>query len=62
MSYIQPKDYGLVKLALQLRYYQHTIAAYLGVNQGRISEFKNSILFKVTLPASALPAGFPPPR
>jgi len=62
MSQIQPKDYGLVKLALTLRYYQHTIAAYLRVNQGRISEFKNSALFHATVAATALPAGFPPPR
>lgn len=62
MGYIQPSDYGLVKLALQLRYFQHTIAAYLGINQGRISEFKNSLLFQTTVPATALPVGFPPPR
>lgn len=60
MAYINPTDYGLVKLALKLRYYQHTIAAYLGINQGRISEFKNSSLFQTTVPAMGLPAGFPP--
>jgi len=59
MGYIQPADYPLVKLALQLRYYQHTIAAYLGINQGRISEFKNSPLFKLVSPADELPDGFP---
>ena len=53
-------DYPIVKLALSRRYYQHTIAAYFGVNQGRISEFKNSQFFKQVQPASALPVGFPP--
>lgn len=53
-------DYPIIKLALSLRYFQHTIAAYFGVNQGRISEFKNSPFFATIAPATALPVGFPP--
>ena len=53
---------SIAKLALLLGYYQHTVAAYFGFNQGRVSEFKNSPLFRVVPAAHALPAGFPPPR
>lgn len=49
----------IAKLALRLRYYQHTIAAFFGVNQGRISEFKNSPMFRKVPPAEDLPSGFP---
>ena len=49
----------IAKLALRLRYYQHTIAGYFGINQGRISEFKNSAFFASVTPAAALPADFP---
>lgn len=56
---LNPSQQRVAKLALRLRYYQHTIAAYFGVNQGRISEFKNSPLFDRVEMASELPAGFP---
>ncbi len=49
----------IAKLALALRYYQHTIAAYFGINQGRISEFKNSAAFRAVPSATSLPADFP---
>jgi hypothetical protein len=49
----------IAKLALALRYYQHTIAAYFGINQGRISEFKNSAYFASIPMATSLPADFP---
>ena len=49
----------VAKLALILRYYQHTVAGYFGINQGRISEFKNSAMFATVYPASDLPADFP---
>jgi len=49
----------IAKLALQLRYYQHQIAAYFGINQGRISEFKNSASYGLIVPATSLPADFP---
>jgi len=62
MSSLTPPQMRIAKLALQLRYYQHTIASYFGVNQGRISEFKNSPMFRMIAPATALPTGFPPPR
>lgn len=59
MSSLTPYQMSIVKLALQLRYYQHTIASYFGVNQGRISEFKNSPMFVAIAPAPVLPVGFP---
>lgn len=49
----------IAKLALRLRYHQHTIAAFFGINQGRISEFKNSANFGRISPAETLPDGFP---
>ncbi len=49
----------IAKLALAYRYYQHTIAAYFGINQGRISEFKNSAYFASVPAAGSLPADFP---
>lgn len=59
MTALTPHQLRVAKLALRLRYYQHTIAGYFGINQGRISEFKNSPLFDRVEPASELPSGFP---
>jgi hypothetical protein len=59
MPALTPNQQRIAKLALRLRYYQHTIAAYFGVNQGRVSEFKNSPQFDKIEAASELPAGFP---
>ena len=59
MSGLTMHQMRIAKLALRLRYYQHTIASYFGINQGRISEFKNSPLFRKVPPAGSLPAGFP---
>jgi len=56
---VSEEDAPLVKLALILGYWQHRIAAYLGINQGRISEFKNSSRFTDTIPADELPPDFP---
>lgn len=61
MTALTPSQQRIAKLALRLRYYQHTIAAYFGVNQGRVSEFKNSLQFDEIEAASELPAGFPTP-
>jgi hypothetical protein len=58
--YVTDDDAPVVKLALILGYWQHRIAAYLGINQGRISEFKNSPRFTATSAADHLPPGFPP--
>ncbi|GEM_PF-2812880 len=59
MSALTPQQMRIAKLALRLRYYQHTIASYFGVNQGRISEFKNSPMYRQISPATSLPSGFP---
>lgn len=59
MSSLSPHQMRVAKLAIQRRYYQHTIASHFGVNQGRISEFKNSAMFGKTAPATSLPSGFP---
>ncbi len=56
---VTDKDAPWVKLALILGYWQHRIAAYLGINQGRISEFLNSPRFIETTPADELPPDFP---
>lgn len=58
--YVNEEEAPLVKLALILGYWQHRIAAYLGINQGRISEFKNSPRFAETRAADQLPPDFPP--
>jgi len=62
MAALSSNQQRIAKLALRLRYYQHTIAAYFGVNQGRISEFKNSPAFEVVQPVEELPNGFPNPQ
>ncbi|MDF2900347.1 MAG: hypothetical protein K0Q62_406 [Phenylobacterium sp.] len=62
MPSLTPDQRRVAKLALRLRYYQHTIAAYFGINQGRISEFKNSLAYRETEPAPELPLGFPGAR
>lgn len=59
MSSLTPHQMQVAKLALRLRYHQHTIASHFRVNQGRISEFKNSPQFRQTTPAANLPSGFP---
>lgn len=61
MPGLTPHQQRVAKLALHLSYYQHTIAAFFGVNQGRISEFKNSRSFHAVGPAKQLPPGFPRP-
>lgn len=62
MTALTPHQQRVAKLALRLSYYQHTIAAFFGVNQGRISEFKNSTRFHAVPPADELPKGFPSPH
>lgn len=59
MSALTHEQQRIAKLALRLRYYQHTIAAFFGINQGRISEFKNSMAYRETEAAPELPPGFP---
>lgn len=59
MASLTPDQQRIAKLALRLRYYQHTIAAFFGINQGRISEFKNSAAYRSVEPARELPPGFP---
>lgn len=59
MTALTQDQQQIAKLALRLRYYQHTIAAYFGINQGRISEFKNSAAFRQIEAARELPPGFP---
>lgn len=59
MSGLTMHQMRVAKLALRLRYYQHTIASHFGINQGRISEFKNSPMFRKVKAAVRLPVGFP---
>lgn len=62
MAALTAHQQRVAKLALRLSYYQHTIAAFFGVNQGRISEFKNSSYFHAVPSAEELPRGFPNPH
>lgn len=59
MPHLTETQKPIAKLAIQLRYYQHRIAAYFGINQGRISEFKNSAEYGMIIPAVMLPSDFP---
>jgi hypothetical protein len=49
----------VAKLAIMAGYFQHQIAAYYDLNQGRISEFRRSEQFDKVPPAPELPADFP---
>ena len=53
------EDKAVIKLALNMGYYQHVIASYWEENQGRISETKDGIDFPDIVPAKTLPADFP---
>lgn len=59
MSDLTEEQKPVAKLALEMGYWQHEIAAYYSINQGRISEFKNSVEFKKTVSAPGLPSDFP---
>jgi len=59
MRYLTDDQKRVAKLALQSGYFQHQIAAYYDLNQGRISEFKRSAQFSKVAPATELPADFP---
>jgi len=59
MSSLTIDQQRIAKLALLRNYYQHSIAAYFGINQGRISEFKNSANYRKIDAAVELPPGFP---
>ncbi len=50
---------SIVKLALKKGYMQHDIAAYFGINQGRISEINTGKRGTGILPAPSLPDDFP---
>ena len=58
MAALTPDQQRIAKLALKFGYYQHQIAAFFGINQGRVSEFKNSEAFRTIEPALELPPGF----
>lgn len=51
---------AIIKLARKLGYYNHTIAAYFGFNQGRIAEVNTGRRHPGVAPAMALPSDFPP--
>lgn len=59
MRHLTDEQKPVVKLAIMSGYYQHQIAAYYDLNQGRISEFKRSEQFGKVAPAPALPSDFP---
>ncbi len=50
---------SIAKLALKIGYDQHDIAAYFGVNQGRISEINTGKRGDGIPPANDLPYDFP---
>lgn len=59
MRYLTDEQKPVVKRAILAGYFQHQIAAYYDLNQGRISEFKRSKQFSEIAPAPALPDDFP---
>lgn len=59
MSGLTLEQQRIAKLALHSGFYQHQVAAHFGINQGRISEFKNSQQFHNVEAARDLPVGFP---
>lgn len=48
-----------IKMALDAGYYQHNIAAYFGINQGRVSEVKTGKKGGEIRAADQLPPDFP---
>lgn len=50
---------AVAKLALRLGYYQHEVAAYFGINQGRISEVNTGKRGGEVSPSDYLPPDFP---
>lgn len=56
---VAPEMVPVIKLARQLDYNYATIAAYYGINQGRIADVMKGRLFPNIPPATELPADFP---
>lgn len=54
-----PAQAALIKAARMRGYYCHVIAAYLGMNQGRISEVNTGKRWPDVPPANDLPDDFP---
>lgn len=54
-------EIAIVKRARREGYVNHEIAAYFGVNQGRIAEINTGEVAAHVEPVEALPADFPPP-
>lgn len=54
-------EIGIAKRARIQGYVNHEIAAYFGVNQGRIAEINTGEVGAHVEPASAMPDDFPPP-
>lgn len=54
-------EIAIAKRARLKGYVNHEIAAYFGVNQGRIAEINTGEVGAHVQPASALPDDFPPP-
>lgn len=54
-------EIAIVKRARLTRYVNHEIAAYFGVNQGRIAEINTGEVGAYVQPAEDLPDDFPPP-
>jgi hypothetical protein len=56
---VTPQTASVIKYALTLGYYQHDVAAYFGLNQGRVSEINTGKRWRGVKPATSLPSGFP---
>ena len=59
MRALTPEQQRVAKLALMTGFYQHQVAAYYDLNQGRTSEFRRSEQFHQVAPAPELPNDFP---
>ena len=56
---VTPDMISIIKLARRLGYYTHVIAAFFGINQGRVSEVNTGKRGAGVPPAASLPADFP---
>ena len=58
-TYLTSEEIAVTKRARMLGYLNHHIAAYYGINQGRIAEVNTGHRGAAIPPAATLPADFP---
>lgn len=58
-SQVTPEIVAVTKLARAKGYYNHIIASYFQINQGRIAEINTGVRGAGIAPAATLPPDFP---